>query len=414
MKEFLVRPGTSVRLPDGLALPTQPSAGVRRRRRGLTTGEETASEDPVITVLQNQEFILDGGRPVVLPTIPAAPRRRTGPEDAVAPEARLTIELSEAEQAVILVERDGFYEWLSPKSVEYVPSSRPTAPRRGRSSLAPTRQVRQAQFVVALSSAPATGAVTQGPAKRGVISDALTKKAVDFLKAYVLKFAANVAASAMAKFLERKVQRGLVRITSPRPQEWQRVEDFTELGLPKDRRARVLLFIHGTFSSTAGSYGALGATPWGQAFLEGALASYDAVVGFDHATLGDDPRENANDLWRRLKTEAFPLPPALDVIAFSRGGLVFRYFAEELLPRLTPAPMLDRTVFVGCTLSGTELASPQNWEQLLALYTNLAAGLARALGKLPSPSTKTISAVLGGGYSGVGCVCQIPRGGGCH
>ena len=36
----------------------------------------------------------------------------------------------------------------------------------------------------------------------------------------------------------------------------RRIERLDELDLPTDRPVRVLLFVHGTFSSTAGGFGA--------------------------------------------------------------------------------------------------------------------------------------------------------------
>ena len=81
-----------------------------------------------------------------------------------------------------------------------------------------------------------------------------------------------------------------------------RFESLNELELPTDRPVRLLLFVHGTFSSTVGAFGALGIDQNGQGFLRTAISSYDAVIGFDHKTLSLDPRENAEDLLARLRT----------------------------------------------------------------------------------------------------------------
>ena len=67
---------------------------------------------------------------------------------------------------------------------------------------------------------------------------------------------------------------------------------------------RVLLFIHGTFSSTVGGFGALGIDENGKGFLRTAIAAYDAVIGFDHKTLSVDPRQNAENLLKRLRRTA--------------------------------------------------------------------------------------------------------------
>ncbi|MBI3272871.1 MAG: CHAT domain-containing protein [Planctomycetes bacterium] len=416
--------GVTVELPEGAKLPSQPSESVPRRRGAAAAPAAVPVRDSLVDALRSHDLSLVGDAPILLPAVvgatpaaaPAATTARRGPAPAPAAPAQASIDvpLAAGEHAVLLVERNGFYEWHVAPAIDSAPvpspaPPRPTGPvRRGGSprSTAPAAPTRRARFTVPLpppSSPPSAPPTAAGrPARRGAITDAIVGAAVDWLKAYVLKFAAATTATALMKFLERNLKRGLVHLTTTRPEEWRSVEDLTEALPPLDRRPRILLLIHGTFSSTVGTYGGLGATPWGQAFLNGALAGYDAVVGFNHSTLSEDPRQNANDLWRRLRIDAYPLPPIFDVVAFSRGGLVFRYLAEELLPRLTPAPKIDRAVFVGCTLSGTELANPENWDQLLGLYTNLAAAAARALGKLPSAGAKTVSAVLDGSVQTLG------------
>ena len=47
----------------------------------------------------------------------------------------------------------------------------------------------------------------------------------------------------------------LVGMTDTDPALWALIADPAALLLPKDRPARVLLFVHGTFSSTIGGYG---------------------------------------------------------------------------------------------------------------------------------------------------------------
>ena len=68
---------------------------------------------------------------------------------------------------------------------------------------------------------------------------------------------------------------------------------------PASRRtgtAASCFFVHGTFDSTVGAFGALAATEAGRDFLTQALGDYDAVIGFDHRTLSVDPLENAREL----------------------------------------------------------------------------------------------------------------------
>ena len=68
------------------------------------------------------------------------------------------------------------------------------------------------------------------------------------------------------------------------------------VGLPTDRPARVLLLVHGTFSSTVGAFGAMAVWPGAEGFVATVLSAYDAVIGYDHRTLSVDPKQNARDL----------------------------------------------------------------------------------------------------------------------
>jgi hypothetical protein len=45
-------------------------------------------------------------------------------------------------------------------------------------------------------------------------------------------------------FLERNVARGLVVMDAADPRVWRRVDDLAALRLPRDRPARILLFVH--------------------------------------------------------------------------------------------------------------------------------------------------------------------------
>jgi hypothetical protein len=143
------------------------------------------------------------------------------------------------------------------------------------------------------------------------------------------------------------------------------------------------LFIHGTFSSTVGGFGALTATPWGEKFLEGARANYDAIIGFDHPTLSEDPFANATELLKRLEARQWPFAPQIDIITHSRGGLVTRTLIEQLLPMSPLKPRIGHVIFVAATNGGTLLAAPQNWKALIDLYTNLVAGTTKLLRLLP-------------------------------
>ena len=75
----------------------------------------------------------------------------------------------------------------------------------------------------------------------------------------------------------------------------------------------ILLFIHGTFSSTANGFGILQQDVW--KFLQQEYG--DQIFGYDHYTLSQSPIENALDLVRKLPANA-----KLHLVTHSRGGLI--------------------------------------------------------------------------------------------
>ena len=72
-------------------------------------------------------------------------------------------------------------------------------------------------------------------------------------RAIVLRFVARTAASVGMKFLERNVRKGLIVMDGDDPKKWRRVSHIDDLNLPARPQLRILLWVHGTFSSTAGA-----------------------------------------------------------------------------------------------------------------------------------------------------------------
>ena len=85
----------------------------------------------------------------------------------------------------------------------------------------------------------------------------------------------------------------------------------------------ILLFLHGTFSSTQGSFGELWA-PERRDIREQLFAAYrDHILAFEHKTLTESPILNAIELARKLPKEA-----RLHLISHSRGGLVGEFLCR--------------------------------------------------------------------------------------
>lgn len=399
--------GVAVSLPADLAIQKaseRPAPGPRRAGPGRSFGPVPMPTSPTIAGAapawqaelvsafgQQEMTLLDQVELVAAPAAPAPPStRRSKTQQVTSPTLDLDVPLAAREDTAVLLEQDGFYSWHFAAEIPPTPVDAPAA-RRGQPLAGYARRAR-----LSISLTGGRLGETGTAASRGVISDFLLGR----VKAFIFKFAARVVVGQAMKFLERQVQRGLVLMPGPDPASWHLLADPTALPLPADRPACVLLFIHGTFSSTVSAYGALPATPWGQAFLAAAYATYDLVLGFDHATLSEDPLENATELLAALQGVAWPYPPRLDVITHSRGGLVLRCLLEELLPLTSFTPQVERVIFVGVTNGGTLLASPANWQALVDLYTNLAVGTCQLLGMLPQ--AKALTTVLAEIVRGLG------------
>ncbi|MDP3745667.1 MAG: hypothetical protein Q8Q88_01330 [Phenylobacterium sp.] len=212
--------------------------------------------------------------------------------------------------------------------------------------------------------------------RRGPIFNWLVDKMVDPVRAYVLKFAAGKIIDVAVKKIEGDMATGLIGMAGG-PDTW--IPGHAIPPLAKAKPAKILLMVHGTFSSTAGSFTQLAKSPDGQAFLAHARGAYDAVLSFDHKTLADTPEQNARAILDALIAHGVPPNSALDAVAYSRGGLVYRELAETLLAQERPDIKLGKAVFVGCTNGGTNLAEPENWEAMVDLYTNIILAGARAV-----------------------------------
>lgn len=381
--------GLSITVPPTHQISEIMFPGRRRTPRARAFGATPFPTDPLATALANEAIIeaLDSQDLKLVDKVELTPgtaptRGRRAVEIPAEKITEFELDLAPQEDAVVLIEVGGMYSWQFAAQSGVMPAEKV---RRGIRQPAAQRRVK---FRIEIPT-------TKQPPRRTTRGIVLDK-----VKAYVLKFAAHIAVGQAIKFLERNVRRGIVRIESLDPTSWSLIDDLSLLNLPADRPARILLFVHGTFSSTIGAYGTLTGTPWGQKFLQGAWANYDAVIGFDHATLSLDPLANATDLLNRFESIDWNYAPHFDVVAHSRGGLVFRSLVEQLMPLSRWQAYYDRVVFVACTNGGTLLAEPDNWHTLIDLYTNLAVSSCRLLGMIPQ--AKAVTFVLKEVIQGLG------------
>lgn len=356
-----------VSMPSTFSL--QP-ADTRRGGRPVPGRRPThaATDHLLLDALEAQGFAV--ADELVIQPGPPARRGHHAPPIRDRQEIALQLDLADDEEGVLLVEQDGMYSWHLPQA---------WTTRSARRGARAGQDQRQVTFQIELYAEPDTA---RRGARRGFVKEFVFGR----VRAFVLKFVAAKATGRLVKVLERSVKPGLVSIAGTDPAAWRHVHDGASVRLPPlrdGRPPRLLLFVHGTFSSTLGGYGALGATPWGQSLLREALGAYDAVIGFDHPTLGVDPLQNARALYDTLGELAQHRPIGFDVVTHSRGGLVFRSLVEEVIPQRPWKPAIGKAVFVGVPNRGTTLAEPANWHAFIDLYTNLAVAACKAIGAFP-------------------------------
>ena len=367
-----------------------------RLSRGVVSGDrDLGAFDPhrsLVSTLRGNEF-------EVVDELRLTPKQARGLPDPAAVSGRLRLEfdLDDGQAAVVLVEQGGCYSWHLPD-----PAGQPR-----------TRRLPGAAYPSAfdIDLVAAQGTAT-GAAQRLAVGEVRTRGRLGELlsgavRAVVLRFPAPPPLSAAISLLERHVEPGLIHITNPDPRTWRRLERLADVGLPADRPARVLLLVHGTFSTTVSAFVALGLVGAGPQFLRNALAEYDAVIGFDHPTLSVDPLANATDLLRRVSGVTSGV--TFDVITHSRGGLTTRSFVEFVLPGSGWPGSVDRVVFVAAPNGGTHLADPARWNDLVDLTTNLVMVTASSLARLPvaPPAAGLVDGVIGGVATGLGALVKL-------
>lgn len=131
------------------------------------------------------------------------------------------------------------------------------------------------------------------------------------------------------------------------PAPWWWVDGNTQ-----SQTDRVLLILHGTFSSAFWPTFAIGSE-----FMQWATRYYRGVIAYDHWTVSKSPLENAENLWALLDDRLRTGEKRIDILAHSRGGLV----ARSLVELLGHGDAIRQVIFAATPNSGSNWVSPQNW-----------------------------------------------------
>lgn len=298
---------------------------------------------------------------IIAPEEPGFGRRSLDDEPDGPPTIRVEVE-AEENAALLVEDTEGVFHWQFAHDATGDQADR--------------RDLPAGTLTFELVSPAAGGDDAGGRRSLGGAASWLGRKLIAPVRVRVVRFLASATIDEAVKRIESSLEEGLLLLDGSADQ-WQanRTPPVLDPGQP----IRVLLLIHGTFSSTLGSFAAMDSGEATATFLDQAIAQYDLVLGFDHKTLARTPEENADDIVAAL---AFlPAGSCIDMIGYSRGGLVLRCFHDKAQARFT----MGQSVFVGCTNRGTLLAEPDNWRDLLDLYTNIGLAGGRALTLLGSP-----------------------------
>ena len=159
----------------------------------------------------------------------------------------------------------------------------------------------------------------------------LALKFLKILNIDPVKELAGLSIAALTEHFEQKhiAQPGIYQYQGKGLDNLVYCADDTEINI--DTQQPVLLFIHGTFSSSKGSFADLWAES-NTAYLQQLLAPYGKQIFFlEHHTLSVSPIKNAIDAVR-----LFPIGTTFHIISHSRGGLVGELLCQGQLKRRTP------------------------------------------------------------------------------
>ncbi|MFY0686248.1 MAG: hypothetical protein JXQ90_03735 [Cyclobacteriaceae bacterium] len=151
---------------------------------------------------------------------------------------------------------------------------------------------------------------------------------------------------------------------------------------------KTLLLLHGTFSSTDNSFKGLMDLSEQGSWLQQTLknGTFKQVLAFDHPTISQSAKDNADKLKEMLKGVTFPQDNPVSVISTSRGGLIARYILQDEEWQQHILPFSDYAA-IACA-NGVHYFDTG---KRVALYLNILKQAFKAIG---NPAASVITGIL--------------------
>ena len=188
------------------------------------------------------------------------------------------------------------------------------------------------------------------------------KKLLSVLVFPFIDVGVRVVAGEVARRWEDKHRPSRCRTFVPGEQSVPTTVALTDADWRRLAGGRSLLFLHGVFSTSHGSFGGLP-----DATLAALSEAYDGrVFAFDHPTMSVEPDTNAAAFLACIPADVHL---DVDIVCHSRGGLVARLLAGEIAA--DPHLAVHRLVFAGTPNVGTQIVDTAHIVDVLNRFTTL-------------------------------------------
>jgi hypothetical protein len=187
---------------------------------------------------------------------------------------------------------------------------------------------------------------------------------IRFLKVKIIERLVQAPVDALVNFLANRFDNKDERFLRVEP----KYPVISDGDLTTMSGSRVLLFVHGIFSSVEGAFDSL--LEGNPSVMDKLFAAYgNRVIGWDHRTVAKTPLENAKDILSKL-----PDHMCVDIVCHSRGAAVTRAMLEHPdMIDIGKAKYISvgEVIFVAGANQGTPLASRGRWDELINVFTGI-------------------------------------------